>query len=119
MRSALLAVCIVMGVMFGGTQQGQAAYYDNYYSYYQSYINAYNQTGNPYYYYTGRAFYYYYLSGFSGDYDAFYYDPYGNYSDRHLSSSYYSSFSYHDIYYNYYADFGDYYFRLYHNVAPR
>jgi len=118
-KAAFLIVSVALGIMFGTTQQSKAAYYDNYYSYYQAYINYYNATGNPYYYYTGLAFYYYYQSGFTGDHDAFYYDPFGNYSDKHLSSSYFSSFTYHDIYYNYYAWIGDSYYRVYNGVTPR
>jgi hypothetical protein len=118
-QASFLIIGIAFGVMFGSAQQSKAAYYDNYYQYYQNNINAYNSTGNPFYYYTARAFLYYYYSGYYGDRYAFTYDPYGDYSDRHMSSSYYSSYSYHDIYYNYYAWYGDYYYRLYHNVPNR
>jgi hypothetical protein len=118
-KAAFLIIGVGLSVMFGSTQQSQAAYFDNYYSYYQNYLSYYNQTGNAYYYYTGYAFYYYYLAGYYADLYAFDYDPYGNYSDRNISSSYYSSFTYHDIYYNYYADYGDVYYRYYHSVTSR
>lgn len=118
-KAAFLIVGIVLSVMFGSTQQSQAAYYDNYYSLYQQYIGYYNSTGNNYYLYTAYAYYYYYISGYYADYYAYQYDPYGNYSDQHLSSSYYSSYTYHDYYYNLYAYYGDIYYRYYHSVASR
>jgi hypothetical protein len=116
-KTAFLIIGIALAVMCG-TTQSKAAYYDNYYSFFQSYINAYNSTGNAYYLYTGYAFYYYYLAGLYGDYDGYYYDPYGNKSDRHIGN-YYSSFTYNDIYFNYYAFYGDYYYRIYNSVATR
>jgi hypothetical protein len=118
-KAGFLIVGVGLSLMFGSAQQTQAAYYDNYYSYFQHFLSYYNQTGNAYYYYTGYAFYYYYLAGLYGDYDAFTYDPYGNYSDRQINSGYYSSFTYHDIYYNYYADIGDRLYRYYNSVATR
>jgi hypothetical protein len=118
-KATFLITAIAVVLMIGITQQSKAAYYDNYYSYYQSYINSYNLTGNAYYYYTGYAFYYYYLSGLYGDSYAFQYDPFGNYSDRHVNPTYYSSFTYHDNYYNYYASIGDAYYRVYNSVTGR
>jgi hypothetical protein len=118
-KATLLVVGITLGVMFGSTQQSKASYYDNYYSYYQTYNNYYNVYHNPYYLYTAYAFYFYYLSGYYGDSYAFRYDPYGDYSDKHLSTSYYSSYTYHDNYYNYYAWLGDLYWRFYNSAPSR
>jgi hypothetical protein len=118
-KTPLLFTIITLSVMFGTTQKSQACYYDNYYTNYQNNLSAYNSTGNACYYYTAVAFYYYYISGYYGDYYAYRYDPYGNYSDKHIDSRYYSSYTFHDIYYNYYAYYGDIYWRVCHNVATR
>jgi hypothetical protein len=56
---------------------------------------------------------YYYWVGYYGDYYGYNYDSVGSKSDKHLNSSYYSSFTYADYYYNLYAYYGDYYWRTY------
>ena len=118
-QASLLVIVAVGVLMLGSTQQCKAAYYDNYYSIYQEYLSAYDSTGNPYYYYTGYCYYYYYIAGLYADYYGYNYDPSGNKSDKHLDPGYYASFSYYDIYWNYYAYIGDYYYRIYNNVGSR
>jgi len=115
-NATFLIVCILLAVIFGSTQRSHAgSYYDNYYNYYQYYLGYYNATGNYNTYYLGFAlpYYYWYLAGYYGDNYGYNYDPQGSKSDKHISSSYYSSSTYHDIYYNYYASVGDYYWRTY------
>jgi hypothetical protein len=110
-KAAVLALAIALGVMFS-TTQSKAAFYNSYYSSYIYYHNLYLSTGVARYYYVAEGFYYYYLSGYYGDYYGYNVDPLYFKSDKHLNPGYYSSFTYHDYYYNYLAYIGDYYIRL-------
>jgi hypothetical protein len=130
LRAALLLLVIAFGILLGGTQRVEAAiptaFSDSYYPYYNVYYNNYLTWSGYYdtyhvtsYHYNALAYLYYYYAGLYGDEYCYYYDSLGNKSDKHLSGSNYSSFTYNDYEANYYAYYGDYYWRLYHSVSSR
>jgi hypothetical protein len=106
-KEKILLAAIVCGLAFSGTQQCNAAYYDNYYQSYLYWLSAYNNTGYATYYWWSVAFYYYYLGGLYGDYFGYYYDSFG-----FKSTNYRRSITNAEYYYNLYASYGDYYARF-------
>jgi len=109
-----LVASITLAFLFGAAPRSNAHSVDTYYSYYQFYLGYYYGSGNTTYYYGwALPYYYYYLAAYYADTYGYNYDGNGSKSDKHLSSSYYSSATYADYYYNLYAYYGDYYWRTY------
>ena len=111
-KAAILVAGIAFCVMFGITQQSEAAkskaaFYQNYYSLYQRYYNLYRSTGVAQYYYDALAFLYYYDAGYYADYYGYYYDSVGYKSIYYRGANTYAA-----DYYETYTQFGDYYIRL-------
>jgi hypothetical protein len=126
-KATIITVGIAFGISLGMTQPSEAAiptgtyypYYNNYYNSFLTYWSFYNTYHVTCYYYDAYAFYYYYLAGYLGDGNGYIYDPLGNKSDKHVNPGYYSSYTYDDNYFNLYAYYGDYYWRVCNAVASR
>ena len=113
-NETIIIVTIALGLIFGAAQQSKAGgdpLYYNRYQYYYGYYSANPTSANYNTYYLGFAIpnYYYWYAGEQGDTQGLQNDPYGAKSDKHLSSSYYSSFTYESYYDNLYKYYGDYY----------
>ena len=122
LNAAVLIIGIIFGLVLGSTQRVEAQklpvptnttpyypYYNNYYNNFIDWQSAYNTYHVTCYYYYYLMYLYYYYAGLFGDYVGYYYDPLCYKSDKHLDNKYYSSFTYHDYYYNLYAYYGDWY----------
>ena len=97
-RTAVLALCIALSLMFGSTQQSKAAFYDYYYNLYSYYLSLTVQYHSVPFGHIAFANLYYYYAGYFADYYGYAGDQYGyksvEYGGNTQAAYYYDYFTY-------------------------